>query len=348
MNNKQRLKASYTLVMVLMLTASITLLVEYKFMETWLALFFILCVPAQVAMGELLNAKSNNLLSSLSQPFKGVIITTICALLAGGYTLILFNTVGGGIHSPGPPLLSYSIVVVAMTFWYVIVWDCWPISITIHSAYWRCLSILILPFFIGYIAYYWLFDFSFLQGTPSYESSLDPKGLFTSWYVIAFLITTVAVLFSLSLFEVKLFSVYSDRPFLRGIASSLFILTISSGVYFFAIFTIKLDPVVYLVNGPITYIFGMFIPLNLFKGRLFKYVEQPQKGIYLVVLSLLAGGSLNILYTLFFMYFFPSLVKINQSYVLELWMANAMLAFSFPILITLTDHFDFWPFKNDV
>jgi len=347
MKAKQSIKAVYALLVMLILTAGIMSLVEYTFLETWLAFFFILCVPVQVAIGELLIEQKPSFLISLPQPYKGLCIVVISAILGIGYTLLSFYTVGGGLNAPGPPLIAYSIVVVVTTFWFVIVWRCWPISVFTQNVYLRCIAILTLPFIIGYLVYTALFNFSFLQGTPLYQPSLDPNGLFTSWNVTAFLVTTVALLFSLVLFEFRLFSRFMNRPLMWGISNTALILFMASFIYLISVKLAGIDPVVYLINGPITYIFGVFIPLNLFGGALFQNVKQPKKGVYLMIISIISGLILNILYKLFAAYFGPDVSnEVSNSYALELWMANAMLAFSFPILVALTDHFKFWPLKN--
>ena len=338
--NNQLIRATFSLLTMFVLAACIMLLVEYDFVETWLALFFIMCVPAQVAAGELLAAGKPSQLLALPQPARGLAIAGFCGASAYLF-VILSHQVLGGNQDPGPPLISYSIVVVVVTFWFAIVWRCWPLSTLSQSPYWRCLSILTVPFVLGYGIFHLLFNFRFLQSSPLYHASLDPGGLFTSWYVIAFLVTTVAILFSLVLFEFKLFRRYSDRAFLWGASNSLLILTIAAAIYYLAIGWLQLDPVVYLVNGPISYIFGVLIPLNLFKGELFSNVKQPRRGIYLVLVSTLSGIILNLLYHTFALNFGPDLAA--TAYGIELWLANAMLAFSFPILVALTDHFDFWP-----
>ena len=44
-------------------------------------------------------------------------------------------------------------------------------------------------------------------------------------------------------------------------------------------------------------------------------------------------------------YISPGLKSGAPVYALELWVANAMLAFSFPILVAITDHLQFWPMR---
>lgn len=345
MGLKQISLAIVTLLIVITLTLSIMLLVDEDFMGSWLALFFIICVPVQVAISALFEADKTIKLNGLPQPINGVIILLICITLGGIFTYLAFISVGGAIELPRPPLLSYSIIAVVVSFWYVIVWQCWPISKMTKNPVLIACSVFVVSFGLAYLILIHLFSFEFMAANEIYIESLDPKGLFASWSITAFLVTTVAMIFSLVLFDFWPAQLLTSpqNPFLWGIVNSIFIMSGASLFFAVAIIWLQLDPVYYLVNGPISYIFGMFIPLNLFSGQLWLKQAQPIRGTMLIVVSIISGVVLNRLYFAMADYVNPEMVGGAPSYQLELWIANAMLAFSFPLLVAFTEHFKFWP-----
>ncbi|WP_111977032.1 hypothetical protein [Algibacillus agarilyticus] len=341
---KQGYIALITLTLVITLTMSIMHFVDYAFMETWLVLAFIMCVPFQVASGILLETNKPRLLARLSLPSKGLLIILCCAVSAILVSIVTYYTVGGGIELPKPPVINYAIAVVVATFWYAIVWQCWPIAKFTNKPEWLALSVVFVGLFLGYLIFNFSFSFEFMQSSPLYEETLDPKGWFKSWNVVAFLVTTVAVIFTFVLFDfwpisqIKL----GNKAFVGNLIKSLSIIAIAGSIYLLFVNYWDFDPVIYLVNGPISYIFGMFVPLNLFSGQLFSHIKQPTRGIYLVIVSAIAGFLLNLLYFWFAQQMLPEAL-IGGLYQQELWVANAMLAFSFPLLVAITAHLQFWP-----
>jgi len=344
----QLILAIGTIIVVMTMTAGLVIFIDEPFLGTWGALFFIACVPAQVLLGIWKNSGYPVVLTKVRQPLKGLGYLLITILIGLLVSTLVFVVVGGSIWLPRPPVIHYIIVTVVVTFWYVIVWQCWPVSlIKKNNPFLQFVIMYFVVYGFGYLVFDSLFNFDFLRGTEIYVAEIDPGGIFNAWYAVSFLVTTVSVIFALVLLENWPVSIWlkPDRMFLWGALNTLIVLSVSSLIYGVVIFYLDVDPVKYLIHGPVTFIFGVFIPLNLFEGKLYKLRLQPVKGIMLLLVSVICGYLLNKLY-----FGFPG-VLLNEktsgfpTYELELWVANAMLAFSFPVLVAFTDHFNFWPLR---
>lgn len=344
---RQLILALGAILVVMAITAGIVLSVDEPFLGTWGALFFISCVPAQVLLGVWRNTEFPNSLMTVRQPTKGIINLVITFTIGLFVTIVSFYTVGGGAFFPRPPLIHYSIVTVVITFWFVIVWQCWPVKSTDKNPFFLAIVMFLIIYGMGYFVFMSLFSFEFMSKLPVYVAEIDPGGLFDAWYAVSFLVTTVAVIFTMVLLDFWPTTIWvkSDNKFLWGLVNTIIILGVSGGIYSIAIINFDADPVKYLIHGPVSFIFGVFIPLNLLEGKLFHVNKQPVKGVMLIFVSVLSGFILNKIY-----FGFPQILPTKMtsgfpSYELELWVANAMLAFSFPILVAFTDHFNFWPLR---
>ncbi|MCG8316387.1 MAG: hypothetical protein MI976_24515 [Pseudomonadales bacterium] len=337
-----------TLILVLLITAAIHLLVSEPVLGTWGALWLISCVPSQVCVGMLMQKGYPKIVADMNQPFKGFCYVLLSLVLGAIFTLLSFYTVGGGVELPRPPLIQYSIVTVVITFWFVIIWNFWPLRVENTHPLVVAITLYSVCYLFGYLVFNGLFNFDFLQGSPIYVDSIDPKGLFNGWYVVAFLVTSVAMIFTLVLLE--FWPVYrwatEDQQLRANLIATSLLLVATGTVFYACLFIFDLDPVQYLVYGPVTYIFGVFVPLNLYRGSLLKHLQQPLRGGVLVLVSVASGILLNFLYLAFANNVLPAMEQGAPTYALELWLANAMLAFSFPVLVAITDHLEFWPIQR--
>jgi hypothetical protein len=269
--------------------------VDHSFMESWLALVFIVAVPFQVAVATYM---PSSVMANLPQPFKGGLMAVSYSLLAMIFSWILYLAFNGELALPSPLLINYVIVSVVVTFWFVIVWQCCPVNQLTQNTLLQAVTIIVVAFTLAYVIFNLAFDFSWLSDTAFYVAEFDPKGWFNSWQVVAFLVTTVAVIFSLVLLDFYPISrfISMDNVFTWGLTNSVVILSVAGAIYYLAVHYLALDPVIYLVNGPISYIFGIFIPLNLMQGQLFNHLAQPVRGFCLMIVSAVAGLLLNQLY----------------------------------------------------
>ncbi|MDX1452333.1 MAG: hypothetical protein R3183_07225 [Oleiphilaceae bacterium] len=325
--------------------------VSEPFLSTWLAMFFIALVPAQILTSIWEDNGVAQRFFPDSQPHKGLARIAFTLLVALIVTLLVFATVGGMSHYPKPPMMHYLIVTVVFSFWFVIVWNGWPLNFgqgRLARGHYSALAFLGICFGVAYLLFAGLFNFAFLQGSALYVAELDPQGAFNAWYSVSFLVTTVAVLFSLVLLEFRpVTSLATPAQGLRwGLLNSALILAVSAAIFGLATQVFELDPVLYLVHGPVSFIFGVFVPLNLCEGRLFGRLSGYRRGMMLILVAAISGLILNRLYFAIASYMTDNLSSGAPGYDLELWVANAMLAFSFPVLVMITEHLQFWPLRR--
>lgn len=338
-----------TLLLVLIIAMGLMYSVAEPFLGTWVAFFCISWVPSQVLIGIWMQQQYPGPIYRLAQPWRGFAYIMLSLLLGAIFAALTFYLVGGGISLPRPPLIHFAIVSVVVTFWFAIVWNLWPLNKPNVHPLWKALILYSVAYLVGYMLFGALFNFDFLKLTPLYDASIDPGGWFSAWYSVSFLVTTVAMIFTLVLLDFWPVNVMvrADQVCGSALLSSLLIVSLSAVVYYVAIVELKWDPVLYLVHGPVTYIFGVFVPLSLYQGKLLMGIAQPYRGLSLIGLSLVSGYVLNRIYFLFAdQILMADMASGAPGYALELWAANAMLAFSFPVLVAITDHLEFWPMKT--
>ena len=76
-------------------------------------------------------------------------------------------------------------------------------------------------------------------------------------------------------------------------------------------------------------------------------VKQPGKGIILLILNIILAVVMYYLYLWFsFLIAGPLPSGGATGYVLELWIATALLGFTFPVIAMYTGYFNFWPLSE--
>ena len=131
-------------------------------------------------------------------------------------------------------------------------------------------------------------------------------------------------------------------------SSSLIAIVIGGALYYTWTRLIGMDQIQYMVLVPVSFIFGTFVPLTFFQGGLFKEMAQPVKGIVLVLLCIGAAVVLQRIYLYMGPIVSGPLVSGPEGhYQRELWLANALLGLTFPMLVIMLDYFQFWPLLKD-
>jgi hypothetical protein len=108
----------------------------------------------------------------------------------------------------------------------------------------------------------------------------------------------------------------------------------------------QMDVMVFMVTVPIPYIFGSIIVLNIFQNSLAGKLNQPAKGIANALLVVVIGTALAQLYRALAPAVTGTLHSGPPSYDLEIWLASALLAVTFPFLIFFAEFFKFWPLSK--
>ena len=343
---KQPLLGIVSLIGVVIIALGIISLFEEATFSTWVAWLFMALVPMQLVMAMVWQTNYPSLLARMSQPLKGLVMTLITMVVGLSLAVLSYHLVGKG-HGITPMLMMYSILVVVVTFWYAALWHCWPVTLLSSNPLIIGLSVLVVAYLGGYIIFQLLFDFSFLKGAPVYFADADPGGLFMAWSPLVMGISTVAAIMLFPLFEG--WPVRAIRnPSLGVLASTVIAVALGGLLYTACTMVLGMDQIRYMILIPISFIFGTFVPLTFFQGGLLKNMEQPLKGILLVLLCTVAAFILQRIY-LFMgpIVSGPLAAGPAGHYQEELWLANALLGLTFPLLVILLDYFQFWPLASN-
>ena len=106
------------------------------------------------------------------------------------------------------------------------------------------------------------------------------------------------------------------------------------------------DPMVFLTRVTAPVIFGTIIVLNMLQNSLFAKMTQPLKGVMNTGAALVIGVGLANLYGALSPFVTGPLPSGGPGYEYEIWLANALLSVTFPLLIFYAAYFSYWPLVN--
>jgi len=321
-------------------------------MIAWVTLLFVAMVPPQIVLTLALQGQHPAFIARLPQPLRGVAFCILTALIGLPIAAIANATLGGGITPPTPFANMFLILGVCVTLALVAPFQCWPFSAVFPK---RPLlmgtSLLVAAYAIATLLFKTLFNFDFLQGAPFYRADLNPHGLFMAWIPLIFALTCFVVILCLVLLDFwpiaalpPLIPSIGKQP-LFGIVSAVFITLIASGIWAFFVGTLHMDMVVYLIRVIISLIFGIFILLIMMEGSQFVSIPQPARGGVLIVAAVVLSMVSFALYKFACQKAF-GLSSGPPTYDRELWLASAMLAITFPLMVSYANFFQYWPFSS--
>ena len=193
-----------------------------------------------------------------------------------------------------------------------------------------------------------LFDYGWLSGAPIYDASLDPGGLFNAWDATVVAVAALAVMFlmlHLDLWPLTRSAWLMRQPVL-GLVWTALALAVAVVLYYLGTRTFGLTPPGFLVLVPVPFIFGSVVLLNMLQNSLFAGREQPVRGVLGAVTAAVVGTVLALLYRLVMPWVTGDLPSGPATFDAELWLANALLAVTFPFLAFYGDYFQLWPFAK--
>ena len=336
-------------ILILAIAALIIGSFEHQFFSSWVCFVFMCAVPAQLVTCMVWRCSQPSFVTKLRQPAKGLVLLLMTASIAAVVAVLTFTIVGQRIGPPTPMLIQYIIVTVIMTFWFVPIMNCWPFSRFISNPLVLGLVTLLFVYIFSWILFVLFFDFSAMAGAPFYVESLDPKGMFASDTALSFFVTITGGILVLLLTEMTLLTkVFGkmEQP-LMGIVGTVVTLAITWACWYLFVEVLGVDKTIYFVKVPICFVFGVFLADTLMQHQLFAEMAQPKRGLLLTLLAAFYG------FIMFYMYaaFGPLLAGVDlpsgaPTYDLELWVANALLSITFPVIVTIADYFEFWPIKR--
>jgi hypothetical protein len=203
---------------------------------------------------------------------------------------------------------------------------------------------------VNFLLFRLFFDYSFMQGAPVYVPALDPHGMFGALNALVFYVTCLSVMFlvlSFDLWPLTKFPAMMKQPIL-GIVWTAICIAGGALLFYLGVNVLHMDVMAFLVTVPIPFIFGSIIVLNMLQNSLAAGLSQPAKGIANALLIAVIGTALAQLYRALLPTITGALAGGPPTYDLEIWLASALLAVTFPFLIFFAEFFKFWPLgKND-
>jgi hypothetical protein len=324
----------------------VTLFPTAKFLGS-ITYCLICIIPMEIVIGITWGCKHPAFAASRRQPAKGlllVLLTVVVGVIVAAAYFFLFK----GVRPLTPMLIQCIIVSVIVTFWAAIIWGGWPFTTLIKNPVAAGLTMLVVCYAVNYGLFRLFFNFEFMRAAPGYNESLDPRGLFNANYALVFYLTVLAIMFLMLHFDLWPLSTFAGvmkQPVL-GLVWTAICIVVGWLVFYLGIYTLRMDPLTFMVAVPIPFIFGTIIVLNMFQNSLFAKKSQPLKGILNALAAAAIGIVLGQLYTAMAPVLSGKLVKGPPENDFERWLASALLGVTFPFLIFYSEFFQFWPFNK--
>jgi hypothetical protein len=321
------------------------------FLIGWATLGLVAMVPTQIVISLVWQSAWPKYLADLPQPWRGLAFFVLNALLGGVIGYLAWLTIGGGMAPPTPFVNMYLIFAVPVMLFLVIPLQTWPFSRFCRHPGILGAALIIATYLLAWLLFRLLFNFAFLAEAPFYRADLDPRGAFMAWQPLVVSIAAVVPMLALVLFDFWPLSVLARRfpglgrqPWM-GLLATAIVAVVTTLLWLFCVERGGMDMVLFMVRVCVTINFGFFILLVMFEGLPGVRLAQPWRGLLLS----LFGGALAIV-----MLFLYQLVAVagfglpsgGPGYPLELWLASAMLAVTFPAMVTFASYFAFWPLRK--
>jgi hypothetical protein len=310
----------------------------------WVSFALMCAIPVTIVIGAFWRGAVPAAIAERPQPVRGLLFLGLAAVVAVVVGAVHLATIGGGVTPPVPMVIQAIITSVVATFFLTIVWGGWPWSL-VRNRLVAGLGLLSTAYVVNAVLYTVLFNYEFAQGAPFYQPSLDPGGLFNAWDVTVFAVTALAVMFlflHLDLWPLTRFGAIMRQPAL-GIVWTLATVVVGGAVFWVGTRAFGIDAPVFLVRVPIPFIFGSVILLNMLQGSLFRGMRQPVKGLVGALAAAVVGSLLALGYAALMPVVTGALTSGAPGFDAELWLANALLAVTFPAMAWAGDFFGLWP-----
>ncbi|MFT5073213.1 MAG: hypothetical protein ACI8YB_000653 [Patiriisocius sp.] len=337
-----------SILLVLVISAACIAPFDHDTFVDWVGLAFLAATATQVILGLLWDNNKPEAVGQLSQPAKGLALTSITILMGAIVFALVMYLVGGG-HGSSPMVTQYFIMSVVVVIWVVSIWECWPLTLLSKDPVIIGVLTLIYAYLLAYVLWTIFFDYSILgqMGQPDYHEDIDPKGLFGMWTAAIFFVTAVGIIvvhFLFDLWPIDKLTKGAKQPF-RGLIATLYILALTWLVQTIFIGALGMAPVEYMVRVPVCMIFGTFLVSNMMQFSLFSDRQQPIKGLLLLVCAVVAAMLVYELYRWASVLHTGGELATGPSggFAQEIWIASAMLGVTFPIIFMVSGFFGFWP-----
>jgi len=310
--------------------------------------FMVAMVPTQIVTSLHWRGEVPAAFGRLPQPLRGLAFTGLGVAVATVVALAAVLVFGGGRFEATPFVIMALVITVPITLMQVILFEGWPFSALTGSRALQGVAILIATYGITYVVDRVFFDFAFVAGAPFYHPDLDPHGLFVAWVPMTALVAAVYAMLILVLFDFRpTAGLFARLPALarqpwRGLVNAVVVAVLVAVPWAGFVTWGGMDLVTFLVRVAVSLIFGVFILLVMMRGAPFVAFAQPWRGFVLSAVAIVLAVVAFALYR-WAAVTVHGIAAGPPTWELELWLASAMLAFTFPAMVAFADWFGFWP-----
>lgn len=314
----------------------------------WASYALMGAIPFAIVVGAFWKSEHPTFIGRLGQPGKGLVFLVLAAVVAAVVSVIHWQLRGGGMNPPVPMAVMTIITSVVTTFFMAIAFGGWPFSL-IKNKVLGGIALLVGAYVVNAILFQIFFDFGFAQGAPFYQDALDPGGLFNAWNVVVVMVTALAVMFLFLCFDVWPITnvkALRSQP-LMGLVWTLACFAIGLVIFWLGTSVAGMAAPTFMVTVSIPFLFGAIVVLQMLGGSLFGTVKQPLRGVLNGALALVVGLALAAIYRLLMPVLTGDLpAGAEGGFTAELWLANSLLAVTFPFLAFFGDFFGLWPLSG--
>ncbi|WP_425310542.1 hypothetical protein AADG42_17875 [Ammonicoccus fulvus] len=309
----------------------------------WASYALMGAIPFAIVVGAFWQGKEPAAIANLGQPVRGVAYLVLAALVAAVVSVIHWATRGGALPGNPIPMAVMTIITsVVVTFFLVIVWGGWPFSL-IRNKLVAGIVVLVGAYVINALIFQ-LMNFSFAQGAPFYSDALEPGGPISAWTVVVVMVTALSVMFLTLHFQGgKPFTNIKSDP-LRGLVWTVACFVVGYLVFLLGTQVAGMEAPTFMVQVSIPFLFGSIVMLNMLGGSITAKLSPVVGGIVSVVLAAIVGKLLALGYSALMPLVSGAMPAGPEgNFAAELWLANALLAVTFPFLAFYGDFFQLWP-----
>jgi hypothetical protein len=317
----------------------------------WVSVLLNAMVPTQMVMTLFWRGAYPCALEGVRQPLRGLLLTLLNLLMAVGIAALAVVVWGGAEWQPTPFILMPLIISIPLALTQIVLFQAWPFTLLTKSTLLQGVLMLVSTYALAMVVDGFLFDFGFLRDAPFYRASLDHHGLFMAWQPVTALVGGVAGILALILLDFwpmeklgQWLPVLKLQPW-RGLILSAIVAILVALAWVCFVGLAQWDLVVFMVRGCVAAIFGIFILLILFNNLPSLQLQQPLRGVLLFCCAALLAVAMFALYEAVGNLRF-ALSSGAPQYTMELWIASAMLAITFPLMVAFAEYFSFWPIEK--
>jgi hypothetical protein len=324
-------------------------LFNFELFAGWVSYLLMSLIPMEIVVG-VAWAANPDFASKMAQPTKGILLVVITVLGGAIAAPVYWQLAGAGMSTPPPMLMMCTIACVVIMFWFAIMLGGWPFTAIFKNQIASGIAMWVACYAVNYLLFRVFFDYGFMKGAPVYVSSLDPGGMFNATNALVFYVTAIGVLFLLLHFDLWPLTTspgIMKQPTL-GIVWTILALAIGWGAFYVGVFSMGMDPMMFLVRVPVPFIFGTIVVLNMLHNSLFASLKQPVKGIANTVAAAIIGTLLARMYAAVMPTVTGNLTAGPPGNDFERWLASALLGITFPFLIFYAEFFKMWPLHREI